>query len=168
MDGREYFFKTVDEFKAMIEADEFLEHAQYVGNYYGTPKGYVISQMEAGNNCMLEIEIVGAMNVKRLIPEAKLIFVTPPSATELKSRLVGRGTEDEATIMARLARAIEESDGVENYDYIVLNDTVEECVQMIDKLVHDDEEACNICKATDNLDLIYQIREDLKKLSEGK
>ncbi|MBQ4283785.1 MAG: guanylate kinase [Lachnospira sp.] len=168
VDGREYFFKTVDEFKAMIEADEFLEHAQYVGNYYGTPKGYVISQMEAGNNCMLEIEIVGAMNVKRLIPEAKLIFVTPPSATELKSRLVGRGTEDEATIMARLARAIEESDGVENYDYIVLNDTVEECVQMIDKLVHDDEEACNICKATDNLDLIYQIREDLKKLSEGK
>ncbi len=168
VDGREYFFKTVDEFKEMIAADEFLEHAQYVGNYYGTPKDYVVSQLEAGNNCLLEIEIVGAMNVKRLIPEAKLIFITPPSASELKSRLEGRGTEDAATISARLARAVEESEGVENYDYIVLNELVEDCVQMIDKLARDEEEACRQCEVAGNLDLIYQIKEDLKRLSEGE
>ncbi len=163
VDGREYFFKTVDEFKAMIDAGEFLEYAQYVGNYYGTPKGYVVSQLEAGNNCLLEIEIVGALNVKKIFPEAKLIFIAPPSAAELKSRLEGRGTEDEATIAARLSRAVEESEGVENYDYIVLNDTVQDCVKMIDKLAQDDEDACATCKTSNNLELIYQIREDLKQ-----
>ncbi len=168
VDGREYFFKTVEEFKAMIEAGEFLEHAQYVENYYGTPKGYVMSQLEAGNNCLLEIEIVGALNVKKIFPDAKLMFIAPPSAVELKSRLVGRGTEDAATIDARLARAVEESEGVENYDYIVLNDTVEACVEMIDKLAGDDKEACAKCKTANNLDLINKIREDLKELSGGR
>lgn len=168
VDGREYFFKTVEEFKTMIEAGEFLEYAQYVENYYGTPKGYVVSQLEAGNNCLLEIEIVGALNVKKIFPEAKLIFIVPPSAEELKNRLVGRGTEDAATVAARLSRAVDESKGVENYDYIVTNDTVEQCAKMINDIATEQEAVCHQCAAANNIDLINKIREELKIFSEGE
>ena len=115
-DGREYFFKTVEEFEKMIAEDALIEHAQYVGNYYGTPKAYVEEQLDKGNNVILEIEIQGAMNIKRMFPDAVLMFITPPSAAELEKRLRGRGTEDEATIKARLSRAAEEAEGVEDYD----------------------------------------------------
>ena len=113
-DGREYFFKTVEEFEKMIAEDALIEHAQYVGNYYGTPKAYVEEQLDKGNNVILEIEIQGAMNIKRMFPDAVLMFITPPSAAELEKRLRGRGTEDEATIKARLSRAAEEAEGVED------------------------------------------------------
>ena len=109
-DGREYFFKTVEEFEKMIAEDALIEHAQYVGNYYGTPKAYVEEQLDKGNNVILEIEIQGAMNVKRMFPDAVLMFITPPSAAELEKRLRGRGTEDETTIKARLSRAAEEAE----------------------------------------------------------
>ena len=109
-DGREYFFKTVEEFEKMIAEDALIEHAQYVGNYYGTPKAYVEEQLDKGNNVILEIEIQGAMNIKRMFPDAVLMFITPPSAAELENRLRGRGTEDEATIKARLSRAAEEAE----------------------------------------------------------
>ena len=113
-DGREYFFKTVEEFEKMIAEDALIEHAQYVGNYYGTPKAYVEEQLDKGNNVILEIEIQGAMNIKRMFPDAVLMFITPPSAAELEKRLRGRGTEDETTIKARLSRAAEEAEGVED------------------------------------------------------
>ena len=113
-DGREYFFKTVEEFEKMIAEDALIEHAQYVGNYYGTPKAYVEEQLDKGNNVILEIEIQGAMNIKRMFPDAVLMFITPPSAAELEKSLRGRGTEDEATIKARLSRAAEEAEGVED------------------------------------------------------
>ena len=90
--GREYFFLTKEQFEDMISKNELIEYAQYVGNYYGTPKKYVQQQLDAGKNVILEIEIQGALNVKKMFPNALLIFVTPPSAAELKSRLVGRGT----------------------------------------------------------------------------
>ena len=109
-DGREYFFKTVEEFEKMIAEDALIEHAQYVGNYYGTPKAYVEEQLDKGNNVILEIEIQGAMNIKRMFPDAVLMFITPPSAAELEKRLRGRGTEDETTIKARLSRAAEEAE----------------------------------------------------------
>lgn len=167
VDGREYFFKTVSQFEEMIEKGELLEYAKYVNNYYGTPKAYVESKLESGSNVILEIETVGALNIRKIFPESKLLFITPPSAKELESRLVGRGTEDKATIMARLAKAAKESEGVENYDYIVVNDTVEECADTINKLACDDEVTSNDRKASNNIRLINKIREELKVYSEG-
>ena len=112
-DGREYFFKTKEEFEDMISRGRFLEHAQYVNNYYGTPRDYVEEQIKANRNVILEIESVGALNVKKIFPEAVLVFITPPDADELEKRLRGRGTEDEETIIARLRKAAKESEGVE-------------------------------------------------------
>ena len=126
-DGREYFFKTVEEFEKMIAEDALIEHAQYVGNYYGTPKAYVEEQLDKGNNVILEIEIQGAMNIKRMFPDAVLMFITPPSAAELEKRLRGRGTEDETTIKARLSRAAEEAERVlEEVSGLSFDDCIEE------------------------------------------
>ena len=113
VDGREYFFKTREEFEQMIEHDELVEYAQYVGNYYGTPKEYVFSNLKAGKDVLLEIEIQGALKVRRQFPDALLLFVTPPSAEVLKNRLIGRGTETMDVIEHRLARALEEAEGLE-------------------------------------------------------
>ena len=162
-DGREYFFKTVEEFEKMIAEDALIEHAQYVGNYYGTPKAYVEEQLDKGNNVILEIEIQGAMNIKRMFPDAVLMFITPPSAAELEKRLRGRGTEDEATIKARLSRAAEEAEGVEDYDYIVINDEVDLCVGRIHDIVLSEK-----MKAKYNLGLINYIKEELKVYSKGE
>ena len=134
-DGREYFFKSTSEFQKMIATGELIEYAQYVGNYYGTPRRYVEEQLEAGKNIILEIEIQGAFNIKKMFPDAVLMFLMPPTAAELENRLRGRGTEDEATIKARLARATQEAEGVEGYDYIVINDTVDACTQRIHEIV---------------------------------
>ena len=162
-DGREYFFKTKEEFLSMIEHNELLEHAQYVGNYYGTPKAYVEEQLKEGKNVILEIEIQGALNIKKMFPDAVLLFIMPPSAEELERRLVGRGTEDEATIRARLSRASEEAQGVENYNYIVINDDVDACVETINSIVSSEKK-----KAVNNIDLINNIKEELKAYSKGE
>ena len=123
-DGIDYFYVTTEKFKQMIEADELIEYAQYVKNYYGTPKAYVQQQLDLGKNVILEIEIQGALKIKKQFPETILLFVTAPDAKTLRDRLVGRGTETQDVINARLARACEESEGIENYDYLVVNDTV--------------------------------------------
>lgn len=127
--GREYFFLSKEEFEVMIEKKELIEWARYVDNYYGTPKQYVEKQLAQGKNVILEIEIQGALNVKKMFPEALLIFVTPPTAIELKKRLIGRGTEDEETIHKRMKRAAEESQFMGQYDYITINDVLEDCVE---------------------------------------
>ena len=101
-DGREYFFKTVEDFEKMIAKEELIEYARYVDNYYGTPRAYVEEQLEAGKDVILEIEIQGALKVKEKFPDTLLLFVTPPSAEELKSRLVGRGTETMDVIEFRM------------------------------------------------------------------
>ena len=134
-DGREYFFRTRDEFEKLIEEDALLEYAQYVENYYGTPRSYVEEQLQAGRNVILEIEIQGAMKIKEKIPEALLVFVTPPTVEELERRLTGRGTETAQVIADRLARAGEESEGMRQYDYILVNDTVEECVDHLHQII---------------------------------
>jgi len=134
-DGREYFFKTTEEFEQMIAEGEFVEHACYVGNYYGTPKKYVQEQLEEGKDVILEIEIQGALNIKSQFPDALLLFIAPPSADVLKSRLVGRGTETEEVIEQRLARAVEESKGIENYDYLEVNDDLDECVETVHQMI---------------------------------
>jgi guanylate kinase len=133
--GREYFFLTKEQFEDMISKNELIEYAQYVGNYYGTPKKYVQQQLDAGKNVILEIEIQGALNVKKMFPDALLIFVTPPSAAELKSRLVGRGTEDMETINKRMKRAAEESKFMNSYDYIAVNDKLDECVEELNDTI---------------------------------
>lgn len=159
VDGREYFFKTVEQFKQMINENKLIEYANYVGNYYGTPKEYVENHLEAGKNVILEIEIQGALNIKKLYPDAVLMFIMPPDAKELENRLRGRGTEDEKTVHARLMRAAEESEGVEAYDYIVVNDDVTKCAERINDIV-----ICEKSKASNNLDVINNIRRELKDL----
>ncbi len=161
--GREYFFLTVEEFEKMIAEEALVEYAQYVGNYYGTPKAYVDEQLELGKNVLLEIEIQGALKIKAKFPEAKLIFVTTKDAPTLIERLTNRGTEDSATIKKRLARASQEAEGVESYDHIVINDVLEDCVETIDKIIklgHNTD--------CDNILIINSIKEELKAFTEGE
>lgn len=160
--GREYFFKTRDEFISMIESDELIEYAEYVNNFYGTPYEYVFQKMEEGKDVILEIEIQGALKVKEKYPETVLIFVMPPSAKELKERLIGRGTENMEVIEARLKRAVEESDGIESYDFIVVNNTIDECVLSMHGLIQGQHS-----KASNNLSFIKRIKEELTKISGG-
>lgn len=135
VDGREYFFKTKEEFEKMIAKAELIEYAKYVENYYGTPKAYVEEQLNAGKDVILEIEIQGALKVKQAFPNTLLLFVVPPSAEELKRRLVGRGTESMDVIQSRLSRAVEESEGMEAYDYLVVNDELEACVEVMHGII---------------------------------
>ncbi len=135
-DGINYFFKTVDEFEEMIKNGEFLEYAKFVDNYYGTPKKYVLQKLEEGKNVLLEIEVQGALQVKENYPEATLIFLLPPSMDELESRLRGRDTDSEETIVKRLARAKEEMEYKDKYDYQVVNLEVEQAVEEIEKIIN--------------------------------
>ena len=148
-DGAEYFFKSREEFEQMVAAGELIEYAQYVGNYYGTPKAYVGKQLEAGRDVILEIEIQGALKVREQFPDALLLFVTPPSADELKKRLIGRGTESMEVIENRLARALEEAEGLEEYDYLVVNDVLEECVEEVHEIIRN--EHYRVSRNADNI-----------------
>ncbi len=159
--GVHYFYKTVEEFEKMIEQNELIEYAQYVGNYYGTPREYVENQLNAGKNVILEIELQGAMKVKEQIKDVVLIFITPPNAAELKARLVGRGTEDMDTINARLSRAVEESVFMDRYDYLLINDKLDVCIDELHNIIQSERS-----KADRNLETINIIREDLKVFSE--
>lgn len=134
-DGKEYFFVTKEEFLQKVSQDGLIEHAQYCGNYYGTPREYVEKQLEAGKDVILEIEIQGALKVKEKFPNTLLLFVMPPSAAELEHRLRGRGTETEENISKRLHRAREEAEGIENYDFIVINDKLENCVEQMHSII---------------------------------
>ena len=134
-DGREYFFKTKEEFEQMIAEHQLIEYARYVGNYYGTPKEYVVQQLEQGKDVILEIEMQGALHVREILPEENLIFLTPPSVDVLEQRLRGRGTETEEVIRDRMARAKEECSYMEKYDYIVVNDDLDECVENVHRLI---------------------------------
>lgn len=156
-DGVEYFFKSREEFEQMIADGELIEYAQYVGNYYGTPKAYVKKQLEAGRDVILEIEIQGALKVRKQFPDALLLFVTPPSAAELKKRLIGRGTESMEVIENRLARALEEAEGLEEYDYLVVNDVLEECVEEVHGIIQNER-----YRVSRNADNIREMREELK------
>ncbi len=161
-DGREYFFRTREQFEENIAKNGFIEYAQYCGNYYGTPKAYVEEQMQAGKDVILEIEIQGAMKIKEQFPESLLLFVTPPSAEELQKRLVGRGTETADVIAQRLSRAYEESEGMDAYDYIVVNDDLDVCAAEVQKFV---EAAKN--EPSRRREFIKEIREELKGFAKG-
>lgn len=162
-DGREYFFKSVEEFEQMIKEDALVEYAQYVGNYYGTPKAYVEQMLGEGKDVILEIEIQGALKIKEKFPDALLLFVTTKDAKTLKERLTNRGTEDEEKIKSRLSRAVEEAEGVEEYDYIVVNDDLESCVELTNQIIQ-----CAHNQANRNLPFIEKIRSQLKEFKKGE
>ena len=159
VEGKSYFFVNKQRFEEMIDRDQLVEYAKYVHNYYGTPRKYVEDCLNQGKDVILEIEIQGALKIKKKYPDSLLIFMTPPSAEELRSRLIGRNTEDEETINKRLSRAIVESEGVEAYDYILVNADIDTCTEKLHNLIrvsHDRVEA--------HLDLIEKIRKDLRRI----
>ncbi len=158
-DGREYFFVAEEHFKEMIETDALIEYARYVNHYYGTPKEYVFNQMKMGKDVILEIEIQGALKVKEHFPEAILIFVMPPNGEELKRRLIGRGTESMEVINARLSRAAEEAEGMEKYDYILINNQVCTCVEEMHTMIQVQHN-----RASNNTEFLSHIREELKNI----
>ena len=154
------FFKTKEQFEKMIADDELIEYAKYVDNYYGTPKAYVEEQLAAGKDVILEIEIQGALKVKEKFPDTLLMFVTPPSAEELKNRLVGRGTEEMSVIESRLSRAVEEAQGIEAYDYLIVNDKLDACVEEVHSIIHNEH-----FRVSRNLSAIYDMRHQLTAFS---
>ena len=161
--GREYFFVSKEEFEQKIGQDGLVEYACYCDNYYGTPKEYVETQLEMGKDVILEIEIQGALKIKEKFPTALLLFVMPPTAEELRRRLVGRGTETPEVIDKRLHRAGEEAQGIENYDYIVINDDLEECIKELHSIINAAHNA-----PSRNEDFIENMRQELKVLVKGE
>lgn len=162
VNGREYFFTDKEQFEKTIAENGLIEYASYCENYYGTPREYVEKQLQAGKDVILEIEIQGALKIKEKFPESLLLFVTPPNAKELERRLVGRGTETAEVIAKRLARAVEESEGIEAYDYIVVNDDLDACVKQLHTIVMNEHYAPVRCA-----EFIEEIREELKQFSKG-
>lgn len=162
-DGREYFFVTKEEFESRIESGGMIEYASYCDNFYGTPKAYVEQQLENGKDVILEIEIQGAHKVKEIYPEAILMFVMPPSAQELYRRLKGRGTESDEVIAKRMARAVEESEGIDTYDYIVVNDKLEDCIVQINTIVASAHQT-----PANNEEFVEEIKNELKDLLKGE
>ena len=156
-DGREYFFKTVEEFEKMIAKDELIEYARYVDNYYGTPRAYVEEQLDAGKDVILEIEIQGALKVKEKFPETLLLFVTPPTAKELRNRLVGRGTETMDVIDFRMNRAKEEAEGMDQYDYLIINDVLQDCVEPMHRIIQGEHR-----RSFRNIEFIENMKAELK------
>ena len=161
-DGREYFFLSREQFEKRIAEHALIEHAEYCGNYYGTPRDYVEKKLSEGRDVILEIEIQGALQVKKKFPETLLLFVTPPSVEILKKRLVGRGTETMAVIEARLLRAAEEAEGIDSYDYLIINDKIEECVETMHEIIKNEH-----VRAFRNVDFINNMKEGLRSLSKG-
>ncbi len=158
-EGVSYFFKTREEFEQMISEDAFLEYAEYVGNYYGTPRAFVEKMLFEGKRVVLEIEIQGAFQIRRKYPQALLLYVMPPSAEELMRRIKGRGTETDEVIKSRMKRAIEEAEGIEHYDYILINRDIDECTEMMHSII---ESA--IYTPERQSDFIDNIRKELKEI----
>ncbi len=156
-DGREYYFVSREQFETAIVQDKLVEYANYLDNYYGTPVEYVEKKLTEGKDVVLEIEIQGALEVKHKFPSALLLFVMPPSIAELKQRLEQRGTESRENIEKRLSRAREEAAGIENYEYIVINDDLDQCVRQLHSIIT----AAHAAPAR-NRDLIKKMREELE------
>ena len=161
--GVEYFFTDKEAFEQKIAQNGLIEYACYCDNYYGTPRDYVEEQLNAGKDVLLEIEIQGALQVKKKFPEAMLVFIMPPSAQELYNRLRGRGTETDEVIRKRMLRAVEESQGIEQYDYILVNDDIDLCVENLHRMISSEKNS-----AFRNIPFIENIRKELVDLKEGE
>ncbi|MFR9233368.1 MAG: guanylate kinase [Eisenbergiella massiliensis] len=162
-EGKSYFFVDKDTFEETIAKDGLIEYASYCGNYYGTPREYVEACLDNGRDVILEIEIQGALKVKEKFPEALLLFIMPPSAEVLKRRLEGRGTESEEVICQRIARAAEEAEGIENYDYIIINDKLDDCVKEMHSII-----SASRRNPKRNKELIADMRSELDALVKGE
>ncbi len=160
VDGTHYYFRTKDEFQKMIAENQLIEWAEYVGNYYGTPKEYVENYLNQGKDVLLEIEMQGGMLVKEQYPEALLLFVAPPSAEILHQRLSGRGTERPEEIQKRLSRAVEEVKYMKEYDYIIVNDVLEDSVEKVDQLIRN----CHY-KTSNQAELIEKMEKELAEFA---
>ncbi|ABY93047.1 MAG: guanylate kinase [Thermoanaerobacter sp.] len=156
IEGKNYFFKSEEEFEKMIENDSFLEWAKVYGHYYGTPKDFVLKNLDEGNDVVLEIDIQGALKIKEKFPEGVFIFILPPSMEELKNRIKKRGTETEEEIIKRFKSAYEELNYVSRYNYVVINDSVEEAVEKIKAIIIAEK-----CRVDRNKDLYLEIKEGL-------
>ncbi len=163
VDGREYFFKTREQFEDMIRNHELLEYASFNQNYYGTPKDYVEKLLDEGKDVILEIEVQGALQIRKIFPQALLLFVTPPSGDILKERLLGRGTEDIDVVMQRLSIASRESLLMEQYDYIIINDDIEQAVSGVHSLIESEHE-----RVLRNTSFIRKIQKELAQFSKGE
>lgn len=161
--GREYFFKSKEEFSSMVEKNELLEYAQYVDNFYGTPRAYVEKQLSEKKNVLLEIEIQGGLKIKEQFPQALLLFVMPPTVQKLVQRLSGRGTESKEVIQSRLCRAVEEAKGCHVYDYLIINDELGACVRQIHQIIGGEH-----CRMNRNLGKMEAIKKELKCYAKGE
>ncbi len=159
-EGVSYFFRTREQFEEMIRQDALLEYAEYVGNYYGTPKDFVFSRMDEGRDVILEIELQGAMQIKKKYPDTVLIFLTPPSVDELYGRLKGRGTETDEVIAKRMKRASEEALSIKDYDYLVINDNIDDCTRKVHEIIQTAHH-----EVRHEAEFIESIREGLEKYS---
>ena len=155
IDGRDYFFKSRQEFEELIREDKLIEYASFCNNYYGTPCEYVIEQRKNGKNVILEIEVQGALKVKEKYPDALLIFVTPPDVNTLKDRLTGRGTECEKDIKERLKQVEREAASIDKYDYVLINDDLDTAVKELDSLIKGKTKSYNS-------DIIDKIKNDIR------
>lgn len=135
VEGVNYFFKTREQFQAMIEQNQLLEWAEYVGNYYGTPRQFVEDTINSGKDIILEIEVQGAMKVKQQFPEGVFIFLMPPSLVELQNRIENRGTDTKESIRDRMSVALKEIRMIEHYDYAIVNDEVEAACSRIQAIL---------------------------------
>lgn len=157
-DGREYFFRTRDQFEAMIGRGDLLEYACYVDHYYGTPRDYVLQKMREGKDVILEIEVQGALKVREKVPEAVLIYLLPPDVETLKGRLTRRGTEKPEVVRSRLEEASHEAAHLDAYDYVLVNDEVEACADQLHQLIW-----AQRYRTGKNLDLVRSIQEGFAK-----
>ena len=135
VDGVDYFFRSREEFEDLIRQGQMLEYAEYVGNYYGTPLTYVNETLDKGIDVFLEIEVQGALQVKKKVPDGVFIFLTPPDLEELQDRLIGRGTDSEEVIRQRIERAKEEIALMREYDYAVVNDEVPLAAERVKRII---------------------------------
>jgi len=155
VDGAHYHFISKDEFERMIAAHEMLEYAEYAGNYYGTPKNWVEDTLDSGLHVILEIELVGALKIRALVPDAVFIFLMPPSLKALKDRLIGRGTETQGSIDVRIEAAKNEILQASAYDYIIINHTLDDCREKLEAVI-----TAAALRAAHVKDIIGEVIED--------
>ena len=163
IDGVHYHFSTDEEFERIIADGGMIEYAGYCGHYYGTPRDFVTKRLAEGKDVILEIEIQGAQKVRRQFPNAVLLFVMAPSGRELYQRLTGRGTETDDVIRKRMWRAVDESEGIDSYDYVVINDDLDACVAQVNGIVH-----AAHARPSQNQEFIQRIRLELKDILKGE
>ncbi len=155
-EGVDYFYKSEEEFQRMIENEELLEYAGYVGHYYGTPKAYVEKMLESGRNVLLEIEVQGALKVKEKNPDMLLAFVVAPSVEEIRNRLNGRGTESKQVIEERMAQIKREVQIIPKYDYLIVNEDVDRSVEVLNNIVESER-----CKVEKNREFIEKLEKEI-------